>query len=169
MSSTVLHLTRDIDAPASACVAAFRSGRALARWYDADARLTAFKPGGVASTSYYPGYEIAAIVPDQLIAQKYTSVVDGVGLWSFVARGKKSTRVEFSHIADGNTGIEIPSRTFHWQGLLENLAAFVEKRSVPFDRGRWVGKRPRGAKYATFDELLAAERTSDVSPNVAMT
>ena len=169
MSSKVLHLTRDVDAPVSACVAAFRSGRALARWYDADARLTAFKAGGVVSTSYYPGYEIAAIVPDQLIAQKFTSVVDGIGLWSFVARGKKSTRIEFNHIAEGNTGIEIPARTFHWQGLLENLAAFVDERSMPFDRGRWVGKRPRSAKYAAFDELLAAERKSDKAGAVAMT
>ena len=157
MGSTILHLARQVNAPVVACVSAFRSGRSLARWYDTEARLSAFRVGGVASTSYYPAYEIAAIVPGQLIAHRYTSVVDGVGLWSFVTRGKAKTRIEFNHIADGNTGFEISARTFHWQGLLENLPAFVEQREMPFDRGRWVGKRPRSAKYAAFDELLAAE------------
>lgn len=157
MATAVLHLTREVRAKPGACIAAFRSARALARWYDAAASLTAFKRGGVVGASYYPGYEIAAIVPDQLVAQRYTSVVDGVGLWSFVALGR-TTRIEFDHIADGNTGIEIPARTFHWQGLLENLAAFVEKRAMPFDHGRYTGKRPRSARFATFQEVLTAAR-----------
>lgn len=160
MAATVLHLTREVHGKPGACFAAFRSTRALARWYDADASLTAFKRGGAVGASYYPGYEIAAIVPDQLVAQRYTSVVDGVGLWSFVARGR-TTRIEFDHIADGNTGIEVPARTFHWQGLLENLAAFVEKRAMPFDKGRYTGKRPRTARFGTFQEVLDAARAAE--------
>jgi hypothetical protein len=157
MASTVLHLTREVGGKPSGCLGAFRSARALTRWYDAGATLTAFRRGGVVGASYYPAYEIAAIVADQLVAHRFTSVVDGVGLWSFVALGRK-TRVEFDHIADGNTGSEIPFRTFHWQGLLENLAAFVEKRTMPFENGKYTGKRPRSARFATFQEVLDAAR-----------
>ena len=153
----VLHLTKDIKAPVRACVAGFRTARALAGWYDAEARLTGFRVGGAVAGSSYPSYDIVALVPDQLIAQRYTSIVDGVGLWSFVARGK-STRVQFDHIADGNTGTEVPARTFHWQGLLENLAALVEKRPVPFVNGAYPGKLPRGIRHATIQEAIAAAK-----------
>jgi hypothetical protein len=157
VDSTVLHVTKQVKAPARTCAAAFRNARALRRWYDREANVTAFRVGGVVTASYYPSYEIVAIVTDQLVAQRYTAVVDGLGLWSFVERGKRTT-IEFHHIADGNTGIEVPSRTFHWQGLLENLAALIEKRSLPFENGRYVGARPRGVRYETFQELLKAER-----------
>jgi hypothetical protein len=159
MGSTVLHLARTVDATPRACAAGFRSARALSRWYDDAAKLTAFRAGGKVSAVYYPGYDIAAIVPDQLVAHRYTSVVDGIGLWSFSARGRR-TRIEFHHIADGNTGIEVPARTFHWQGLLENLAAFVEGRPMPFENGRYVGRRPRAVRYETFQEVLRAARKS---------
>ena len=148
---------QDIKAPVRACVAGFRTAKALAGWYDAEARLTGFRVGGAVAGSYYPSYDIVAIVPDQLIAHRYTSVVDGVGLWSFVARGK-STRVQFDHIAEGNTGTEVPSRTFHWQGLMENLAALVERRPVPVVNGVYQGKLPRGILHATMNEAVAAAK-----------
>ena len=157
MKPVVLHVTTDVDASPRVCMAGLRTARALKRWYDGEATLTAFRVGGVVKASYYPSYEIVAVVPDQLVAQRYTAVVDGIGLWSFVAKGKR-TRIEFHHIASGNTGIEVPARTFHWQGLLENLAAFIEKRGMPFENGRYVGKRPRGVRYATFQEVLRAAR-----------
>ena len=156
-SSRVLHLTKDIKAPVRACMAGFRTTKALARWYDAQARLTGFRVGGAVAGGSYPSYDIVAIVPDQLIAQRYTSVVDGVGLWSFVARGQ-STRVQFDHIAEGNTGTEVPGRTFYWQGLMENLAALVEKRPVPFVNGAYQGKLPRGIRHATMQDAVTAAK-----------
>ncbi len=153
--SRVLHLTKDVKAPVRACVAGFRTTRALAGWYDAEARLSGFRVGGAVTASHFPSYDIVALVPDQLIAQRYTSVVDGLGLWSFVARGK-TTRIELDHVADGNTGVEVPARTFHWQGLMENLAALIEKRPVPFVNGTYPGKLPRGVRHATVREAIAA-------------
>jgi hypothetical protein len=159
VNSTVLHVARLVDATPRACAAGFRSTRALSRWYEGPARLNAFRVGGRLKGSYYPSCEIVAIVPDQLVAHRYTSIVDGVGLWSFSARGRR-TRIAFDHIAEGNTGIEVPARTFHWQGLLENLAAFVEGRPMPFVNGRYIGRRPRSVRYETFQEVLQAERKS---------
>jgi hypothetical protein len=92
-----------------------------------------FKVNGEVRGSYFPGYFLAAIVTDQLITQVFTTVIDGFGLWSFVAQGK-GTRVVFHHVASGNLGDEMLARVFYWRGLLENLAAFCEGRPAPFER-----------------------------------
>jgi hypothetical protein len=53
----------------------------------------------------------------QLIAQVFTTVIDGFGLWSFVAQGK-GKRVVFHHVASGNLGDEMLARAFHWRDCL---------------------------------------------------
>jgi len=151
----VLHLEKLINASAERCMACFRSRRALAAWYDPTASLTAFKPGGTVTASYFPSYQIVTVIKNQLVAQQYVRVVDGVGMFSFVASGKK-TRVIFDHIAEGNKGVEIPARTFHWQGLLENLAALCERRPIPFVGGRFPGRFPKGIRHATVEEFVRA-------------
>ena len=155
VKENVLHVEKSISAPIDRCMACFRSKRALTAWYDPSAELTAFKPGGMVTASYFPSYQIVSIIKNQLVAQQYVSVVDGVGLFSFVASGKK-TRVIFDHIAKGNKGVEIPARTFHWQGLLENLAALCEGRSILFVGGRFPGKLPKGIRHATWEEFVRA-------------
>ncbi len=151
----VLHLEKLIGAPVDRCMACFRNKRALAAWYDPSVKISAFKLGAMVTASYFPSYQIVSIVKNQLIAQQYVRVVDGLGLFSFVRSGKK-TRVIFDHIAKGNKGTEIPARTFHWQGLLENLAALCEKRPILFVGGRYPGKFPKGIRHATCEEFVRA-------------
>ena len=153
-----LHLEKTINVPVAKCFSCFRSSRALARWYDPSAVLTHFAPGGTVKASYFPGYEIVAVVKDQLVAQGFTSVVDGVGIFSFVALDGR-TRIVLDHVAPGNEGREIPARTFHWQGLLENIAAICEGRAAPFVGGRYPGKLPRGVRHATCEEFVGAWRS----------
>ncbi len=150
-----LHLEKAVNAPVSKCFSCFSSSRALARWYDPSAVLTRFAPGETVKASYFPDYEIVAVVKNQLVAQGYTSIVDGVGMFSFVALGGK-TRILFDHVAPGNKGREIPARTFHWQGLLENVAAICEGRSAPFIGGKYPGKLPKGIHHATCEQFVRA-------------
>ncbi len=152
-----LHLEKTINAPVAKCFACFGTTRALARWYDPSSRLTSFRPGGAVRASYFPSYEFIALIKNQLVAQGYTSVIDGVGMFSFVAqRGK--TCVVFDHVAVGNKGREIPARTFHWQGLLENLAAVCEGSPVLFVGGCYPGKLPKGIRYRTCEEFVRSWR-----------
>ncbi len=152
-----LHLEKTINAPLTRCFSCFRTTSGLARWYDPSAVLDRFVPGGTVKASYFPSYEFIAVVKNQLVAQGYTSVVDGVGLFSFVAVDGK-TRILLDHVAPGNEGREIPARTFHWQGLLENLAAICEGRPAPFIGGRYPGKFPKGIRYATCEEFVKGWR-----------
>jgi hypothetical protein len=70
-----------------------------------------------------------------------------------------NTRIVFDHVAEGNQGDEILARTFHWEGLLENLAVTCEGRAVPFADGQYLTARlPRGICYATCVEYIEAKR-----------
>lgn len=158
--TTTIHLEKDIHAPVEKCFATFRSTRALTRWYDPGAVLTEFKVEGTVWANYFPSYTIAVIVKNQLIVQSYITVIDGIGLWSFVSKGK-STRVILDHMAEGNQGEEMLARTFHWQGLLENLAAACDGRQIPFVKGQYTpGALPKGIRHATCGEYLKAARRS---------
>ena len=157
-SPGIIHLEKIIKAPVKKCFASFGSTKSLNRWYDADGVLTKFQLRGQIKADYFPGYEIVAIIKNQMMVQRYTSVIDGVGIWSFVAKNKV-TQVVFDHIADGNQGGELLARTFHWQGLLENLCALSEGRNLPFNEGHYEAKRlPRGIRYATCAEYVREMR-----------
>ncbi len=148
LDTGVIHLERRIRAAKEVCFRAFGSTASLRRWYDPQAQLTGFRAGGEVQANYFPGYGIVAYIRHQLLVLEFTSVIDGLGIWSFVPRGENCI-VVFDHIAAGNTGTEFHARTFHWQGLMENLAAVCERRAVPFIEGVYVGALPRGIRFAS--------------------
>ena len=84
---------------------------------------------------YFPSSIIVARIKNQLIAQSYTTVIDGIGLWSFVRRCK-ATPIIFDHVAEDSQGEEMLARSFHWERLIENLAAVSERRPPPFVGGQ---------------------------------
>jgi hypothetical protein len=153
----IIHLEKVIRAPVRQCFSAFGSTRVLRHWYDSEARLSGFKVNGEVKGSYFPGYFLVAIVRNQLIAQSFTTVIDGFGLWNFVTE-EESTRVLFDHVAAGNQGDEGLARTFHWKGLLENLAATCEGRPAPFVNGQYRARHlPQGIHQATCLEYVQAK------------
>ncbi|MFN8009226.1 MAG: hypothetical protein U0V70_19800 [Terriglobia bacterium] len=128
--------------------------------------MTAFQVGGRLEGGYFPSYQIVALVRNQLIVQRFQSVIDGIGIWSFVARGKRS-RLILDHVAEGNQGEEFFARYFHWQGLMENVAALCEQRSLPFKEGQYeAGLLPPGIKFTYCPEYVTAmiRRISDRGP-----
>lgn len=120
--------------------------------------MSGFRVGAEVHASYFPGYRIAVVIPNHLLVQEYTTVIDGIGVWSFVTRGEAS-RIVFDHLASGNRGKEFHARMFHWQGLMENLAAVCESRTIPFVEGAYVGRLPRGVRFATCDQHVRAVAT----------
>ena len=157
-SPGIIHLEKTIKAPVKKCFAAFTATKSLNRWYDSDGILTKFQVRGQVKADYFPGYEIVAIIKNQMMVQSYTTVIDGMGIWSFVAKNS-ATRVVFDHIAEGNQGDELLARNFHWQGLLENLCALCEGQSLPFNEGQYEpGRLPRGIRYATCAEYVKEGR-----------
>ena len=154
----VIHLEKIVRAFPAGVFSAFRSSRALNHWYDPKARLSNFKVGGEVHADFFPGYQLTAIVNNQLIAQEFRTVIDGIGLWSFVKeRGK--TRLIFDHIAEGNKGEEMLARMFYWKGLIENLAAVSEGRQVPFVGGEYAGEKlPRSIHHKTCQDFQQAHR-----------
>lgn len=155
-ANITLHFEKTVHAPLNRCVAPFRTTRGLRRWWDPTSTLSRFRVGGVVTASDLPGFEIAAIVGRQLIAHRFTSEIDGVAIWSFVAATRTRTRVVLDHVADGNRE-DAAGRTFYWQGLMENLAAVAENRPAPFVNGTFVGKKlPKGIRHRTMAEFVRA-------------
>lgn len=155
-ANTTLHFEKIVNAPLSRCVAPFRTARGLARWWDPASRMTGFRVGGKVTASDLPGFEIAAILGRQLIVHRFTSMIDGVAIWSFVPATRTRTRVVLDHVAEGNRE-DAAGRTFYWQGLIENLAAVAERRPAPFVNGTFRGRKlPKGIRYRTMDEFVRA-------------
>jgi len=92
----IIYLKKTIGADPSRIFSAFRTSQAPGRWYDSDAHVSQFKVGGEVRADFFPGYRLVAILKNQLIAQEFETVIDGMGLWSFVATAGK-TRVIFDH------------------------------------------------------------------------
>lgn len=154
----VIHLKKTIRAFPTRVFSAFRSSKSLNRWYDPKAQLSQFKVGGEVRGEFFPGYQLTAIVKNQLIAQEFKTVIDGIGLWSFVMKMGK-TQLIFDHVAEGNRGEEKLARTFYWKGLIENLAAVSEGRPLPFVEGEYTGnKLPRSIHHRTCQDFLQAHR-----------
>jgi hypothetical protein len=156
----VIHLEKDLSVPAAECFSCFSTIQKLRKWYDQEARMTSFRVGGEIAGNYFPGYQIVALVKNQMVVQKFNSVIDGIGIWSFVQKGSRS-RLVFDHVAEENRGDEYLARLFHWQGLVENLGALCEHRPLAFEKGKYVFQPlPRGIRYATCPEFVAAMKTS---------
>ncbi len=149
MVATV-HIERQIKAPVSKVYKAFQEERAIRIWYDPRSRLNRSRIGGMLTGDNYPSAEILALIPSQMIVHRYTDVVSGTGIWSFVPKSKgKSTLVLLDHLDTSEDRGERESISFYWRGLVENLAAFCEGRELPFDHdlGDYKpGKKPRSGK-----------------------
>lgn len=94
----------------------------------------------------YPSAEIVAILPQQMIVNKFTDIVTGLGVWSFAdTAGGRTTSLVFHHIDASSDREERASQTYYWKGLIQNLAAFCEGRALPFDHdsGEYKLKRDR--------------------------
>ncbi len=155
-SIRVIHLEKPLSVPVAECFSCFSTTRKLQKWYDPEAHMTSFRVGGEIAGTYFPGYQIMAVVKNQLVVHKFKSVIDGIGIWSFVQQGARS-RVVLDHLAEENRGDEYLARLFHWQGLVENLSALCERRSLPFENGKYIVEPlPRGIRYATCPEFVAA-------------
>jgi len=143
-------MEKQIKAPVSKVYKAFQEERALRIWYDPRSRLSQFKIGGELTGDDYPSAEILALVTDQMIVHRYSEVVSGTGIWSFVPKSNgRCTLVLLDHLDASEDRDERVSISFYWRGLIENLAAFCERRELPFDHdlGDYKpGKKPRSGK-----------------------
>ena len=112
MAGTV-HIEKTIKAPVARVYRAFQQTRAL---------------------KVSPSAEIVALVRNHTIVHRYSDIVPGFGIWSFVEKaGGKATLLVLDHVDAHESAEERDSVTFYWKGLIENLAAFCEGRKIPFD------------------------------------
>jgi hypothetical protein len=69
-----------------------------------------------------------------MIVHRYSDIVPGLGIWSFVEKsGGKTTLLVLDHVDAYESEKDRDSITFYWKGLIENLAALCEGRKLPFD------------------------------------
>lgn len=143
-----IHIEKEIKSPVSRVYNAFKQTRALKVWYDPRCRLEEFARGGRLVGDNYPSAEILALVPNQTIVHRYSDIVSGLGIWSFIQKKNgKFTLVIFDHIDAYDSTDDRDSITFYWKGLIENLAAFCENREIPFDHDS--GEYKEGMKPST--------------------
>jgi uncharacterized protein YndB with AHSA1/START domain len=129
-----VHIEKTIKAPVARVYRAFQQTRALKVWYDPRCHIDKFSVRGKLAGDNYPSAEIVALVRNHTIVHRYSDIVPGLGIWSFVEKaGGKATLLVLDHV-DAHEGTEErDSVTFYWKGLVENLAAFCEGRKIPFD------------------------------------
>ncbi|GEM_PF-2315283 len=129
-----IHLEKEIRAPVGGTCKAFRQTQALKKWYDPRCHIDGFRAGGRLVGDNYPSAEILVVVPNHTIVHRYSDIVAGLGIWSFVEkRNGRSTLLIFDHIDACQSKEDRDSISFYWKGLVENLAAFCEGREIPFD------------------------------------
>jgi len=143
-----VHVERNIKAPVGKVYTAFQQIKALKVWYDPRCRMEKFAVGGKLRGDNYPSAEILALVLNHTIVYRYTDIVSGLGVWSFIGKGwGNSTLLVLDHVDAYDNKEERESITFYWKGLVENLAAFCERRELPFDHDAGdykQGMKPRG-------------------------
>jgi uncharacterized protein YndB with AHSA1/START domain len=129
-----VHIEKTIKAPVARVYRAFQQTRALKVWYDPRCRIDKFSVGGKLAGDNYPSAEIVALVRNHTIVHRYSDIVPGFGIWSFVEKARgKATLLVLDHVDAHESAEERDSVTFYWKGLIENLAAFCECRKIPFD------------------------------------
>jgi hypothetical protein len=69
LSIRVIHLEKEISVQAAVCFSCFSAISKLRKWYDQKARMTSFRVGGKIAGDYFPGYQIVAIVKNQMLVQ----------------------------------------------------------------------------------------------------
>ena len=143
-----IHIEKEIKAPVARVYGAFGQARALNAWYDPRCRIKKFAVGGKLVGDNYPSAEILALIPNHTVVHRYSDIVSGLGVWSFVQKSKgKTTLLIFNHFDAYDNKEEGDSIRFYWRGLIENLAAFCEGREIPFDHDAGdyrKGMEPRG-------------------------
>ena len=145
-----IHLEKEIRAAVGEVYGAFQRTQALRAWYDPRCRMEKFRVGGKLTGDNYPSAEIAALIPDHTIVHRYSDIVSGVGIWSFVEKRRgKATSLIFDHLDAYDSKEDRDSIAFYWKGLIENLAAFCEGREIPFDHD--AGDYKKGMKPRTGD------------------
>jgi uncharacterized protein YndB with AHSA1/START domain len=131
-----VHLEKTIKAPVARVYRAFQQTKALKVWYDPRCHIDKFSVGGKLVGYNYPSCEIVALVRNQVIVHRYSDIVSGFGIWSFVEKsGGKTTFLVLDHVDAYESEQDRDSIAFYWKGLIENLAAFCEGRKLPFDHG----------------------------------
>lgn len=129
-----IRIEKEIKAPVARVYGAFRQAKVLKAWYDPRCRIERFAVGGKLVGDNYPSAEILALIPNHTIVHRYSDIVSGLGVWSFVQKsGGKTTLLVFNHFDAYDNREEGDSITFYWRGLIENLAAFCEGYEIPFD------------------------------------
>jgi uncharacterized protein YndB with AHSA1/START domain len=140
-----VHLEKTIKAPVGRVYGAFRQTRTLKVWYDPRCRIDRFSVGGKLVGDSYPSCEIVALVRNQMIVHRYSDIVSGLGIWSFVEKsGRRTTFLVLDHVDAYESEQDRDSIAFYWRGLIENLAAFCEGRNLPFDHD--AGDYKQGVK-----------------------
>lgn len=129
-----VHVEKAIKAPVALVYRAFQQTRALKAWYDPRCHIDRFSVGGKLVGDNYPIAVIVALVRNHTIVHRYSDIVSGFGIWSFVEKsGGKATLLVLDHIDAYEGEQDRDSITFYWKGLVDNLAAFCEGRKMPFD------------------------------------
>jgi uncharacterized protein YndB with AHSA1/START domain len=129
-----VHLEKSIKAPVARVYKAFQQTRALKAWYDPRCHIDRFSVGGKLVGDNYPSAVIVALVRNQSIVHRYTDIVSGFGIWSFVEKSRgKTTLLVLDHVDAYESERDRDSIGFYWRGLVDNLAAFCERRQMPFD------------------------------------
>jgi uncharacterized protein YndB with AHSA1/START domain len=129
-----IHIEKRINAPVARVYKCFQQTRTLRIWYDPRCHIKRFAVGGKLVGDNYPSAEVVALVRNHLIVHRYSDVVPGFGIWSFVEKSAgKSMLLVFDHLDAYESEEDKKSVTFYWKGLVENLAALCEGHKIPFD------------------------------------
>jgi len=129
-----IHIEKEIKASVAQVYKCFQQKQALRIWYDPRCHITRFSVGGKLVGDNYPSAEIVALVRNHMIVHRYSDVVPGFGIWSFVGKSaSKSMLLILDHLNAYENKEDRKSITFYWKGLVENLAALCESRKLPFD------------------------------------
>ncbi len=133
MTGTI-HLEKTIGAPLAKVYGAFQGTKPLRVWYDPRCSLERFAVGARLAGDNYPSAEIVALIRNHTILHRYSDIVEGMGVWSFVPKKDgKATLLVFDHLDAYKSKEDRDSIVFYWKGLIDNLAAFCEGRELPFD------------------------------------
>ncbi len=147
VASRIIHLEKKINAPVARVYRAFQRTKTLRVWYDPRCSIEKFEVGSKLAGDNYPSAEILALVPNHTLVHRYSDIVTGTGIWSFVETSAKATLVILDHLDAYHSRDDRDSIMFYWQGLIENLAAFCEGRETSFDHD--AGNFKQGMKPRT--------------------
>ena len=131
--SGIVHLEKKINAPVARVYGAFQQTKDLKVWYDPRSSIDKFQVGGKLVADNYPSAEILALVPDHTIVHRYSDIVSGTGIWSFIGKNAKATVVILDHLDAYDTKEDRDSIMFYGKDsskTLQHSASGVSFRSI---------------------------------------